>query len=262
MQVPGWCVGKDRVFWHPSEGSPLTSLPIVQLNPVPSVSFQLSHMQTEPSQSPAQSHEAPRTIDDRARKAKSRDLGLDFSLRWVWRTNSHQIWFTLVQAGLERAWGSEVCVDLPGRSSHARVCKYTRAPAPTHPFLSVPSSLSRPKTCLSCLVEKMLVPQCSSISWRCACDELWMIWHIWNHKEIQFKFPQAVQSPFFICPSLTSIVHCSRFCRGMSNKCWSFASSGYWLILFVAFHRDRFLLVFHSPLSVCVSLCVFNIQKQ
>lgn len=135
MQVPGWCVGKDRVFWHPSEGSPLTSLPIVQLNPVPSVSVQLSHMQTEPSQSPAQSHEAPRTIDDHARKAKSCDLGLDFSLRWVWRTHSHQIWFTLVQAGLERAWGSEVCVDLPGRSSHARECKYTRAPAPTHPFL-------------------------------------------------------------------------------------------------------------------------------
>lgn len=72
MQITGWCVGTaDRVSGKQSEGSPLTSLP----NRPGKAS---SLCPSEPSQSPAQSHEAAGTVDDRARKAKSRDLGSDF----------------------------------------------------------------------------------------------------------------------------------------------------------------------------------------
>lgn len=143
---------------------------------------------------------------------------------------------------------------------HVHVYVAMRAPLP---LCTARPSLSRPKTHLSPLVEKRLVPLCSSISWRCTCDELWMTQHVWNHKEIQFKFLHTVQSPLCICPMLTSIVHLSKFCRGMISKCWGFASGRYWLILFVAFCRERHILVFHFPLSVCESVyvCVFNIQK-
>ena len=136
---------------------------------------------------------------------------------------------------------------------HVHVCVNTHA---SLPLCTAPPSLSRPKTHLSHPLEKRLVPLCSSISWRCTCDELWMTQHVWNHKEIQFKFRHTVQSLLCIRPLLTSIVHLSKFCRGMSSKCWGFASGRYWLILFVAFCRERLILVFHSPFSVCECVCV------
>lgn len=138
MQITGWCVGnEDRVFWKPSEGSPLTSLPncpgkassLCLCSAVPPADWAFSIPSSEPW--------SPQ--DNRRLRQERQDswFWLGFLLRWVWRTHSHQIWFILVHAGLEKAWGSEVCVDLPGRSSHAWVCKYTCAPAPTH----TPSSL-------------------------------------------------------------------------------------------------------------------------
>lgn len=193
---------------------------------------------------------------------------LEHLLRSVWGSSFTRLWLISGYTDFKRAWGSKVCAHLHDLSACPRACKYTHTHKPAgSPSSLCPSSFTQQTWSVPFLhrAEKAGWPWFDYISWRCACDELWMADHVLNHKEIQFKFLHTVLSLLLIYTLLTSIVHLSRFCtEKWEAKRWDFASSRYWLILFVAFHRERLLLVFHFPLAACMCMrvCMFNIQKQ